>query len=91
MKKGYEFSNFAVTNIGAYNFDFKKLIRTNTQEVAAILIIAKSKVSGSTYYYAIPKNNMDLLERYYGEIGALDESMTTALAVATARALGGII
>ena len=87
MKKGYQLLDLSTTTTGAYKFYFKELVRTQTNEVAAVLLIATSDVSGLTYYYAIPRNNNDLLGKFYNEIGLLDESMTTALAVATARAL----
>jgi hypothetical protein len=77
MKKGYIFQEFGEVKQSSYSFNFKILIREAKKEVAGILVITKSEVSGNTYYVAIPVNNKDLMPRYYSTINAWDESLTT--------------
>jgi hypothetical protein len=87
MKSGYEFETFLIQKADSYEFEFKHLIKTKENSKVAIFVIAKSKVSGSTYYYCIPKNNTDLMNNFYSSLMELDERMTTAFAVATSLAL----
>jgi hypothetical protein len=85
LKSGYKLKNILSRKVSNYRFEFYSFKRTSTEEVAAILLIAKSNVSGSKYYYCIPVNNIELLYRFYDEISLLDESMTTAICVALAE------
>ncbi len=87
MKSGYDFQDLLFQKVDSYEFDFKYLVKTKDKTKVAIFIIAKSNVSGATYYYCIPRNNPDLMSSYYSSISAIDERMTTALAVATSIAL----
>lgn len=85
LKAGYELKQIFKQKASNYKFEYYSFKRSATGEVAAILIIAKSNVSGSTYYYCIPSNNNELLNKYYNEISLLDETMTTALLVSVSN------
>ncbi|MBY0436381.1 MAG: hypothetical protein K2U26_19980 [Cyclobacteriaceae bacterium] len=78
MKKGYSLLDIGQVNQGSYNFDIKRLIRDVKKEVAGILIIVKSDISKKTYYVCIPIENYELFQKYFSEINAWDESLTTA-------------
>lgn len=77
MKKGYIFENFGEVKQTNYSFTFKLLIREAEKEVAGILVVTKSEISGNTYYVAIPVNNKDLMSKYYAVLSSWDESLTT--------------
>jgi hypothetical protein len=77
MKKGYVFQDFGEVKQSSYSFNFKLLMRETKREVAGILVITKSEVSGNTYYVAIPIKNSDLMPKYYAVINGWDESLTT--------------
>lgn len=78
MKKGYKFSDSEVIPMGNYSFELKSLIREAKNELAGILIISKSKISGNTYYVAIPLGNQDLMNRYYSVLDSWDSSILSA-------------
>lgn len=87
MKQGYILKTFSKSKVDAYNFEFSFLQKISGTKNTAILILAKSNVSGLTYYFCIPFNNQKLLEQYYYSVSSLDERMTTALQIATSKAL----
>ena len=80
MKKGYELEHITTIQRSSYSFDFKALKRIEENNLAGILIIANSKVSGRTYYLGMPINNQELQEKFEEDIRYWDESMTTAFA-----------
>lgn len=82
MKKGYSFNNIDNITRGNYSFSFNSLIRTNENQLAGILIIANSQVSGRTYYLGMPINNPALQRHFENDIRNWDESMTTGFAQA---------
>lgn len=86
-KNGYSFEKFHTRKVASYQFDFSYLIKSDIKKPVAISLIAKSNGSGVTYYFAIPLNNLKLLENYYSAISTLDKAMTTALALAVSDAL----
>jgi hypothetical protein len=63
---------------GSYSFQFKGLVRETKNELAGILVVTKSSISGKVYYLCIPIKNPDLMSRYYNEVNAWDEALTTA-------------
>ena len=80
MKNGYNLNNIANITKGNYSFSFNALIRTEKKELAGILIIANSQVSGRNYYLGMPVNNSQLQLDFENDIRNWDESMTTAYA-----------
>lgn len=78
MKKGYTFQDMGEIKQGSYSFKIKGLMREAKNELAAMLIITKSDVSGRVYYVCLPINNPDLFARYFSDINAWDESLTTS-------------
>lgn len=76
MKNNYKFEEFGQVKEDRYEFEFKLLIRDEQNEIAAILVIIKSEVSGSTYYLCIPQNNKELTKRYDRVIDLLDEPIS---------------
>lgn len=78
MKKGYRFGEYEVIPVGNYSFEVKPLIREAQNELAGILVISKSKISGRTYYLAIPVGNSDLMGRYYAALNEWDSSILSA-------------
>lgn len=78
MKKGYILQDMGDVKQGSYSFAMKVLIREAKEELAGILVVTKSDISGKTYYVCIPINNPDLYSRYYADINGWDESLTTA-------------
>jgi len=76
MKKGYHFKDMFDVRRGNYQFTTKELFRESTDEVAGILVIAKSFVSNRTYYLCIPHDNQILIERYWNDIGQWDREMS---------------
>jgi hypothetical protein len=77
MKKGYVLQDMGEVKRSSYEFAFKGLVREQKNELAAILAIVKSSVSGKSYYVAIPIGNSDLMERYWKDIDYWDENLTT--------------
>lgn len=73
------FNNYDYTFKSYYSFKFVQLTRESDKSLAATIIKAHSSYSGSTYWYCLPYNNKDLLERFFNSVNSLDESMTTAL------------
>ncbi len=90
MKKGYAFIDHGEVKQGYYTFQFKNLLREEKNELAGILVITKSEISGKSYYICIPINNTELLGRYYNDINAWDESLTTAYCYVISAYLGTI-
>ena len=82
MKNGYSFDNLGTINKDNYGFNFQVLMRTEQNEMAGVLITAKSGVSGRTYYLALPFNNDELKLYFENDVKNWDESMTTAFAQA---------
>ncbi len=80
MKSGYSIDNIASIVRGNYTFSFNALIRVEEKELAGILIIANSQVSGRDYYLGMPMNNEQLQTIFEKDIKSWDESMTTAYA-----------
>lgn len=79
MKKGYSFDDFGQeTKVGNYSFHFKALIRDDKKQVAGVLVITKSSVSGKQYYFGLPINNADLLKRYWTDLTTWDADLTHA-------------
>lgn len=79
MKKGYTFDDLGQENkVGNYSFQFKALIREEKKQVAGILVVTKSAVSGKLYYFALPINNVDLLKRYWEDLSTWDLDVTRA-------------
>ena len=76
MKQGYSFSNLDDINIQGYKYSIKCLIRTAEQEVAALMVIATSPVSGKTYYLCIPHGDKELYQSYYNELASWDLGIT---------------
>lgn len=56
MKSGYYFdlNKELSESRGSYEFNFKFFHRESDSTLAGILITAKSKISGKTYYYGLP-------------------------------------
>lgn len=76
-KKGYVIKDIAFDKINpSYSFEFKFLIRESTQEIACIMVIAKSITWGNTYYLCIP-NYIDsiLYNQYLSAVSAWDKPM----------------
>lgn len=78
MKKGYSFQDMGEVRHGNYTFTVKGLLRETKNELAAMLIITKSDVSGRFYYICLPINNKDLFAKYFADINAWDEALTTS-------------
>jgi len=73
MKKGYILKDMGEWEEGSYGFKFKALIREEAEEIAGILVIAKSDswTGVSTYYLCIPINSPDLLKRYNENLSSI--------------------
>lgn len=80
MKKGYKITDLPENRIGQYSFAFKALVRVDSKEVAGIIVIAKSNVSGKTYYLGIPHQNEILIKRHQADIEIWDRPMSSAYA-----------
>ena len=78
MKKGYSFNNIADKGLGAYSFNLKALIRDSSHQVAAMLIIVHSSVSGKDYYVCLPHNNQELIEKYWSFLNTWDRQILIA-------------
>ncbi len=75
MKKGYSFKDHGALVAGNYAFTFKILTRDAKKEMAAIMVIAKSAVSGNSYYLCIPHGNPDLAKKYNESISNWDSAI----------------
>ncbi|MBN2829263.1 MAG: hypothetical protein JXR56_02955 [Candidatus Cloacimonetes bacterium] len=73
MKKGYIIKDMGEWEEGSHGFKFKVLIREEADELAGILVIAKSDswTGVSTYYLCIPINNPDLMKRYHESLSSI--------------------
>lgn len=91
MKKGYKFQELGEEAIGDYEFTIMCLIRTSSNEVAALLIKTKSENSGKTYYFCIPHDNSDLSERYFKDLSGWDYGITKAYSYFLSTKLGDIV
>jgi hypothetical protein len=90
MKKGYVFEDMGSVNYSNYSFELKGLIRETKKELAGILVVTKSNISGKTYYVCIPVNNAELFNKYFADINAWDESLTTAYCYVVSAYFGQI-
>jgi len=69
VKKGYRFGETISLVKDTYSFDFKPLIRENTNEVAAILLTYQVKgMFKSTWYLCIPFRNPELTELFNKDV-----------------------
>lgn len=80
MKAGYSLEDIDIVTIGSYTYEIKALIRTEKQEIAALMVITKSSAWGNTYYFCIPHGNNDLNQRYYNDLSLWDKAITTPYA-----------
>ncbi|MEJ1241406.1 hypothetical protein WBG78_24885 [Chryseolinea sp. T2] len=78
MKKGYSFEDRGDVIAGDYKFSFKYLKRDSKNELAAILVVAKSSVSGNSYYLCIPHGSPELTKRYNDSFVNWDASILKA-------------
>jgi YHS domain-containing protein len=78
MKKGYSIGDMSQKTIGDYTFTINCLIRTDKKEIAALMIITKSKLSGKTYYFCIPHGNEELKKKYQQDLYSWDYSIMKA-------------
>jgi len=83
MKKGYTIDDATVVRRNSYTFDIKFLMREKNNEMAAILIIAKSETWGNIYYICLPINNPDLVNKYYASIAAWDKALLLEYSLVT--------
>ncbi len=77
-KKGYIVKSPIKYEMTNYSFEYIELIREITNSSVGFVVKATSKVWGNTYYFAIPQQNEDLLNKSFLEISKLDDNMTTA-------------
>lgn len=91
MKKGYLFEDVREVKDGNYSFAIKLLVREQKKEVAAILVIARSAVSGRSYYHCIPHDNNQLLMTYFSDLGDWDKTMLFSFAKVMAANFGALL
>ena len=73
IKKGYLMKPLGQAyQMNGFSFEFNAFVREASDELCAILVIAKSQGSGKTYDLCIPMNNADLFNRYRLALDALD-------------------
>jgi hypothetical protein len=65
-------------------------IRVDSKEVAGIIIVAKSDISGKTYYLAIPQQNETLTKLYQTDVETWDRPMSLAYAQIVSVYLGNV-
>ena len=82
LKSGYKVDNIDSITKSNYSFSFNAFVRTKQNKLAGILIIAKSEVSGRTYYLGMPIHNTQLQKSFENDVKNWDERMTTAFAQA---------
>jgi hypothetical protein len=91
MKAGYEFADITTEKIGSYTYDIKALIRTEKQEIAAIMVVTNSASWGNRYYFCIPIGNSTLNQKYYDDLNLWDKSITTPYAYIMSSKFGEIM
>lgn len=91
VKAGYEITKIGTRKVGNYSFEYSYLVKNDIKKTVAISLIATSNVSGITYYFAIPYNNINLLQNYYSAVASLDENMTTAIAISVSEMLANTV
>lgn len=90
QKAGYEFRKIQTWESTKYTFDFRLLVRTGTKQMAAIMVIAKSKVWNNIYYLCIPQSNTELMNKYVASLANWDGSITYAYAAALSAVMSDI-
>jgi hypothetical protein len=55
-------------------------VRSEKQEIAALMVITTSTAWGNTYYFCIPHGNNDLNQKYYDDLSTWDKAITTPFA-----------
>ncbi|MEK9157723.1 MAG: hypothetical protein AAB638_00890 [Patescibacteria group bacterium] len=88
MKKGYLMEDSQEITRGNYVFQIKFLMREAANELAAILIITKSNVSGNSYYTCVPINNSELINKYYAALYAWDKALLVEYCLVTSAMFG---
>lgn len=84
LKAGYTLSPIGEeVAVGNYSFNFQAFIKQDEKAVAAVLVVAKSKVSGTTYHLCVPLNNPDLNSRYIESYSSFDGPISRAYAYAS--------
>ncbi len=68
IKRGYKIDLIDSITKSDYSFSFNALVRTKENNLAGILIIAKSEVSGRTYYLGMPINNAQLQKSFENDV-----------------------
>jgi hypothetical protein len=91
MKAGYSLEDIEVVTIGTYIYEIKALVRSEKQEIAALMVITKSTAWGNTYYFCIPNGSSDLNQRYYNDLSLWDKEITTPYAYVMSTKFGIIM
>jgi len=87
MKSGYRFEDGGEFPIGDYSFRTMALMREVKNELAGILVVAKSRVSGNTYYVGIPIGNDSLMSKYLEVLSQWDAGILRAYSFYTSLTL----
>ncbi len=91
MKKGYSIQNYITAGEGNYAFSIKIFFREQKKEVAALIIIAKSNVSGNVYYHCIPHDNDQLMSSYWSDLSDWDKPMLLSFTKIMMNYFGALI
>lgn len=91
MKKGYRFDELTKDiELDGFKFNLKQLIREETNQLAALLVVVYSTNSGKTYYLCVPRGNQELIQRYFADLSLWDISISKAYAKITSVYLAEI-
>jgi len=89
MKRGYKFINKYFWDgqgyYKYYSFVFMDLIREKDNSFAGTLLVAKSGISGKTYYLCIPIFNYELNEKFQEALLTFDKRMSKAFFMASSE------
>lgn len=79
MKKGYTLGTTVSIKEGSYSFNFMPLQKVGTDTtLVGYIVKAHSSVWGNNYYYGFPFGDVNLLDKCFRDISALDGPMSQA-------------
>jgi hypothetical protein len=80
MKNGYTVGRKLEIKVGAYSFEYTTLLNVadSIPTNVGYIIKAVSTAWGNTYWYCLPLNNAELLNKMQTQISTLDSTMSSA-------------
>lgn len=92
MKKGYTFDELEDINMDGYDFNLKFLSRTDSDQLAGVLVVITSENTGLKEYVAVPVgNDSEIISKYFIKINSFNETLAKAYSKITTIVYNNLI